>query len=71
MARKDRLSAILTVLFSALAACLALQLPIGKVGRPGPGIFPLVLSIVIGLLGLLLLSRTIRVKAKAGTEQGI
>jgi hypothetical protein len=69
MACKDRLSGIFIILFSGIAVYLALKLPMGRVGKPGPGIFPLILSTVIGLLGLALCSKTLRSKKELGTEE--
>ena len=69
MAWRDRLSAIAFIVFSGVTICLALNVPMGKVGKPGPGIFPLILSVVIGLLSLFLFLRTLRSKEKHGTEE--
>jgi len=69
MAWKDRLSGIFFLIFSGVTIYLALMLPMGRVGKPGPGIFPLLLSVVIAFLALLLFFRTIRSKGEFGTEE--
>jgi len=69
MAWKDRFSGIFLIIFSGVIMCLALKLPMGRVGKPGPGIFPLILSVVIGLLALLLLLRSLQSKGEFGTEE--
>jgi hypothetical protein len=50
---KDCLSGIFTIFFSAITIYLALKLPLGNASKPGPGFFPLVLSVIIGILGLI------------------
>jgi hypothetical protein len=54
MAWKDRFSAVFIIFFSLVTIYLALKLPFGKTAKPGPGFFPFILSITIGLLALLL-----------------
>jgi len=68
MAWKDRLSGIFIILFSGVAIYLASQLPLGRTGKPGPSIFPLLLSIVIGFLsiGLLLTRRRSNGESESG-----
>jgi len=68
MAWKDRLSGIFIILFSGVAIYLASQLPLGRAGKPGPSIFPLLLSIVIGFLsiGLLLTRRRSNRESESG-----
>jgi putative tricarboxylic transport membrane protein len=51
---KDRFSAVFIIFFSGVTIYLALKLPFGKIGKPGPGFFPFVLSVIIGLLALIL-----------------
>jgi putative tricarboxylic transport membrane protein len=69
MAWKDRLSGILFLIFSGVTIYLALRLPMGRMGKPGPGIFPLLLSVVIAFLALSLFLRTLRSKGDLGTEE--
>jgi len=69
MAWRDRLSGVLIIIFSGVTIYLAFKLPMGKTGKPGPGIFPLILGVVIGLLSLLLFLRTLRSKGEFGTEE--
>jgi putative tricarboxylic transport membrane protein len=66
---KDRLSGIFIIIFSGVTIYLALRLPMGRMGKPGPGIFPLLLSVVIGFLALFLFLRTLRSKVEFGTEE--
>jgi len=69
MAWKDRVSGILFLIFSGVTIYLALGLPMGRMGKPGPGIFPLLLSVVIGFLALSLLLGNLRSKGELGTEE--
>lgn len=69
MAWKDRLSGFLFLIFAGVTIYLALRLPMGKMGKPGPGIFPLLLSVVIGFLALSLFLRTLRSKGEFGIEE--
>jgi putative tricarboxylic transport membrane protein len=69
MAWKDRLSGIFFLIFSGVTIYLALRLPMGRMGKPGPGIFPLLLSVVIAFLALSLFLRTLRSKGELGTEE--
>lgn len=55
MVWKDRLAGLFVILFSGVSVYLALNLPLGKAASPGPGLFPLILSITVGLLALPLL----------------
>jgi len=68
MAQKDRLSGFFFLIFSGVTIYLAIRLPMGKMGKPGPGIFPLLLGVVIAFLALLLFLRTIQSKVEFGTE---
>ncbi len=65
MTRKDRLSGIFIIVFSGVTVYLALKLPMGTFGKPGPGIFPLVLSVIIGVLSLSLFLGTFRSKRES------
>ena len=69
MAWKDRFSGILFLIFSGVTIYLALMLPMGRMGKPGPGIFPLLLSVVIAFLALSLFLRTLRSKEESETEE--
>jgi putative tricarboxylic transport membrane protein len=70
MAWKDRLSAVFVIIFSGVIFFLALELPLGKRTKPGPALFPLILSVVIGLLALLLFLENLRPKGE-GRNEGI
>jgi putative tricarboxylic transport membrane protein len=66
---KDRLSSICLLFFSGITIHLALKLPLGKGGKPGPGFFPLILSFVIGLMALLLLLKTSRSEGESKAQE--
>ena len=68
MAWKDRLSGILILIFSGVTLYLALRVPMGKISKPGPGVFPLLMSLVIGLLALLLTLRSLSPKKQPEVE---
>ena len=55
----DRLSGVVLLVFTALIAYFAWELPLGTFHRPGPGFFPLFLSLVLGALALLLLTSSL------------
>jgi putative tricarboxylic transport membrane protein len=69
MTCKDRLSGILLIIFSGVTIYLAFKLPMGKMGKPGPGIFPLILSVIIGLLALFLVLKSLRSKEEIGNGE--
>jgi len=69
MVWKDRLSGIFIIIFSGVTIYLAFKLPMGRAAKPGPGIFPLLLSVVIGFLALSLFLRTLRSKGEFGIEE--
>ena len=66
---KDRLSSIFLLFFSAVTIHLAFRLPLGRMTRPGPGFFPLILSLVVGSLALLLFLRTFRARGESGDQE--
>jgi hypothetical protein len=53
----DRISGASLFLFGLFVAWEDRVLPLGSHGRPGPGYFPLLLSAILGILGLLLFLR--------------
>jgi len=53
----DRVSGAFLFLLGLLVAWEDRVLPLGTHGRPGPGYFPLLLSTLLGILGLLLFFR--------------
>ena len=53
----DRVSGAFLFLLGLFVAWEGRTLPLGTHGRPGPGYFPLLLSILLGILGLLLFLR--------------
>jgi putative tricarboxylic transport membrane protein len=55
MAARDVASAATLALFAVFALASALRLEIGSVTRPGPGFFPLVLSVALVVAGVALL----------------
>ena len=60
MERKNLFSGIFLALFSGITIYLAFKLPLGNSAKPGPGLFPLLLGILIGLLALLFFLTTVR-----------
>lgn len=53
----QRISGAFLFLFGLFVAWEGRVLPLGTHGRPGPGYFPLLLSVLLGILGLLLFLR--------------
>jgi len=70
MARKECLAGLLIIIFCGVTTYLAIQLPMGSAAKPGPGIFPLLLGLVIGSLSLLLILKNLRSQTKLG-DRGI
>jgi len=62
MERKNLFSGIFLILISGITLYLALELPRGNPAQPGPGLFPLLLSILSGLLAILFFLTTVRSK---------
>jgi putative tricarboxylic transport membrane protein len=58
MAWKDRLSGIFILLFAGVTLLWGLKLPVGRMSKPGPGLFPLLLSGIIALLAIFLISKS-------------
>ena len=56
---KDFLTGIMFILFGAAAMTFAAEYPIGSAAKMGPGYFPFVLGGVLGLLGLVVLARSL------------
>ncbi len=52
--KMDRWCGIILLLFSSITAYWAWKLPLGSAHRPGPGFFPLLLSLVLAFLAFLL-----------------
>jgi len=53
----DRISGAFLFVLGIVVAWEGRVLPLGTHGRPGPGYFPLLLSVLLGVLGLLLFLR--------------
>jgi len=66
---KDTLSGIFLILFSVVTIYLAFKLPMWKMGRPGPGFFPFIISVIVGSLAILLVLRTLRSKRDSEIEE--
>lgn len=66
---KDRLSSIFLLFFSGITVFLALRLPWGKIGKPGPSLFPLILSLIVGLMALLLFLKTFRSEGESEPQE--
>ena len=60
MQRKNLYSSIFLILFSGVTFYLGSRLLVGHAGKPGPGFFPLLMSVFIGILALILLLSTVR-----------
>ena len=67
MQRKNLYSAIFLVLFSVVTIHLALRLPLGHAAKPGPGLFPLLMSGFIALLAFLLFFTTVLSVTQSGS----
>ena len=52
---KERLSSLLLFLVGILALIQSAQFPMGTLEKPGPGVFPLMLSVLLAVIGVLLL----------------
>ncbi len=50
----DRRTGVALLFCSVVMATLSWQLPLGRLGRPGPGFFPLFLALILGGLSLIL-----------------
>lgn len=57
---KDVLSGLLFIVLALLFAWQTQELPMGSAVRMGPGYFPLVLSVLLGLLGLVVMINGLR-----------
>lgn len=55
MRRTGAITSILFLVFALVAFVDATKLPFGKASAPQPGFFPLILSVLLGVLSLLLL----------------
>ncbi|GGF66036.1 membrane protein [Azorhizobium oxalatiphilum] len=62
---KDVISGLLFIAIALLFAWQSRELTIGSAMRMGPGYFPLVLSVVMGLLGLIVLINGLRYPGEA------
>ena len=47
---------LLFLFFAVLVCYAAVQLPLGRFGKPGPGFFPLLLGVILGVLSLFFLT---------------
>ena len=63
---KDHAGGLFFLLVGICFFSLSIQLPIGKFTQPGPAIFPLVLSLLLSIIGLLIF---ISGKGKPGIER--
>jgi hypothetical protein len=48
----------------------ALNLGIGRLGRPGPGFFPMLTGTIVGLFSLIMIVRSIRASTRLTTSPG-
>ncbi len=51
---KDRIGGLFFLLVGICFFSFAIQLPVGKFNQPGPAIFPLVLSLLLSIIGVLI-----------------
>ncbi|MFL5091344.1 MAG: tripartite tricarboxylate transporter TctB family protein [Xanthobacteraceae bacterium] len=68
-ASKDFWAGIMFLSFAAVAVLAARGYAMGTAGRMGPGYFPMALGLVLGLLGLLIIARS--VVAGSGAISGL
>ncbi|MFL5087846.1 MAG: tripartite tricarboxylate transporter TctB family protein [Xanthobacteraceae bacterium] len=68
-ASKDFWAGIMFLSFAAVAVLAARGYSMGTAGRMGPGYFPMALGLVLGLLGLLIIARS--VVAGSGAISGL
>jgi hypothetical protein len=52
---KERLGGLIFFLAGVFALSMSIRLPLGTLDKPGPGIFPLILSGLLAIIGVLLL----------------
>jgi putative tricarboxylic transport membrane protein len=52
---KERFGSLMLLLIGIYSLVSSLQLPVGNWGQPGPGLFPLILSILLCAVAILLL----------------
>jgi Tripartite tricarboxylate transporter TctB family len=67
-AHKDFWSGIMFLAFAAVAMLVARGYSLGSAGRMGPGYFPMLLGGVLGLLGLVLVARSLFVDGERMTR---
>ncbi|MFL5002876.1 MAG: tripartite tricarboxylate transporter TctB family protein, partial [Xanthobacteraceae bacterium] len=58
-ASKDFWAGIMFLSFAAVAVLAARGYSMGTAGRMGPGYFPMALGLVLGLLGLVIIARSV------------
>ncbi|MGA2956162.1 MAG: tripartite tricarboxylate transporter TctB family protein [Thermodesulfobacteriota bacterium] len=52
---KERIGSLLFLIVGILALVQSVQFPMGTLEKPGPGVFPLILSVLLAAIGVLLL----------------
>jgi len=64
MAKAERVTAIILLILAVVTVWQSLTLPPGEAGKgPGPGAFPMIIGLALGILALLLLVGTYRGEA--------
>jgi hypothetical protein len=64
-APKDFWSGIMFIAFAAVAIVTARGYSLGAAGRMGPGYFPMLLGAALGILGLILVARSLVIEGEA------
>lgn len=68
LSRRDSLAGLFFISFGVVVGYLSTAYPIGTSMRMGAGYFPLLLSIVLAVLGLVVLGRSIRIDEEVEEE---
>ena len=68
--QRDFVAGCMFVVIGLAFALGALYYPMGTAARPGPGYFPLILSVLMALLGVVVLWRSLRVPMEGGNPIG-
>lgn len=67
--RGEAIAAVALVLLSAGLLYMVLKMPFGTLASPGPGMFPFGLTVLLGLVGIGLLLRAVRLPSAPAAER--